>query len=390
MKMAYKAYIVVSCTLRISRSSAGAMSRIHVLASTNINPLQDPHLRGHVSASLCLRLLCRIHISGSISQQPCVSQDPLQNPRLRTHVSASLCLRILFKINVSGLMSQHPYITGSSARSMSPDSCLLCKVHVSGSICISGSSARSTSSDSCLSIRLLCKIHVSGFMSQHPSVSQDPLQDPCLQPHFSASLRLRILYKIHVFIFMPQHFCISGSSARSMSPIHVSASMCISGSSARPTSPDPCLDILFSGSSARSMFLDSCLRIHMYLRILCKVHASGSVISIHVYLNLQDPCLRFMSRHLYISGSSARSMSPDSCLSIHVCVRILCRIPMSPDSYISIHMYLRILCKIHVSTLMSQHLFISGSSTKAMPSDSCLSIFVSQDPLQDPCVRFMS
>ena len=91
----------------------------------------------------------------------------------------------------------------------------------------------------------------------------------------------------------------------------------------------------------------------LYLRVLCKIHVSG-----------------FMSQHLYISGSSARSMSP--------------------DPYISIHMYLRILCKIHVSRLMSQHLCISGSSTRSMSSDPCLSIFISQELLQDPCLRFMS
>ena len=45
-----------------------------------------------------------------------------------------------------------------------------------------------------------------------------------------------------------------------------------------------------------------------------------------------------------------------------------------------------ILCKIHVSGFMSQHLYISGSSARSMSPDSCLSIFVSQDPLQDPCL----
>ena len=161
---------------------------------------------------------------------------------------------------------------------------ILCRSHVSDS-CRSvhqyGSSTRSTVSTS-LCLRLLCKIHVSGFMSQHPCVSQDPLQDPCLR-------------------------------------IHVS---------------DSCLSIHQYGSSARSMSPGSCLSIQMYLRNLCKIHVSGSVCK-HPYVSqdpLQDPRLRFMSQHLCISGSSARSMS----------------------------------------------------------SDSCLSIFESQDPLQDPRVRFMS
>ena len=238
----YKTYVCVCCTLRISRSSAGVMSRIHVVASTNEDLLQDPHLRIHLSTSLCLRLLCKIHVSGFMSQHPCVSQDPLQDPCCRIHSSAAIC------------------ISGSSTRSTSSDSCL--------SISIShGFSARSTSTspDSCLSI----------------FISQDPLQDPCLR-------------------------------------IHVS---------------------------------DSCLSIQMYLRNVCKIHVSGSV-NKHPYVSqdpLQDPCLRFMSQHLYTSGSSATSMSSDSCLSIH--------------------MYLRDLCKIHVSGSINMH------------------SYVSQAPLQDPCLR---
>ena len=62
-------------------------------------------------------------------------------------------------------------------------------------------------------------------MSQHPLISQDPLQDPCLRSHVSASLYLRILCKIHVSGSMSQHLYISGASARSMSPIHVLASL---------------------------------------------------------------------------------------------------------------------------------------------------------------------
>ena len=168
-----------------------------------MDPLQDPCLRIHVSA--CLSILA--------------SQDPLQDPCLQIHVSASLYLRILYKIHVFGFMSQHLCISGSSARSMSPDSCL--SIH--------------------MYLRILCKIHVSGSISQHPYVSQDPLQDPCLR-------------------------------------IHVSASLYLAGSL-----QDPCLRIHVSAS--------------LYLRILCKIHVSGSMCPIHVLAStnmdpLQDPCLR--------------------------------------------------------------------------------------------------
>ena len=106
-------------------SSAGAMSPIHGLASTTMDPLQDPCLRIHVSASF--------------------SHDPLQDPCLRIHVSTSSYLRILCKIHVSdSCLSIHQY--GSSTRSTSSDSRL--RIHVS---------------DSCLSI--------------HNYI--DPLQDPC-------------------------------------------------------------------------------------------------------------------------------------------------------------------------------------------------------------------
>ena len=218
------------------------------------------------------------------------------------HVSASLYLRVLCKIHVSGFISQHLYISGSSARSMSPDPYI--SIH--------------------MYLRILCKIHVFRLMSQHLCISGSSTRS----------------YKIHVFGFMSQHLRISGSSARSMCPIHVLAFM-----SQHPcVSQDP----------------------------------------------LQDPCLRIhISAAIFISGSSTRSTSSDSCLSIFVSHGFSAR-SMSPDSCLSIHLYLRFLCKIHVSGFMSEHLCISGPSTRSMSSDSCLSIFVSQNPLQDPCVRFMS
>ena len=254
---------------------------------------------------------------------------------------------------------------------------ILCRSHVSDSsfsVHQYGSSTRSTSSDSCLSI----------------FVSQAPLQDPCLWIHVSASMcisgssarsmspdpylnshmYLRILYKIHVFGFMSQHLRIS----RILCKMHIFGFM----------SQHLCI----SGSSARSMSLDSCLSIHAYLRILCKIHVSG-----------------FMSQHLDFTGSSARSMSPDSCLSIFIsqgplqdpCLRI----------HVSASLYFRMLCKIHVSGSINQRPYvspdplqdpclrihvsasicISGSSVRSMSPGSCLSIFASQDPRQDPCLR---
>ena len=172
-----------------------------------------------LSIHMYLRNLCRVHVSGSVYKHPYVSQDPLQDP----------CLRF---------MSQHLYISGSSARSMSPDSWLM-------------------SSGSLLSI----------------FVSQDSLQDPCLRIHVSASLYLRILCKIHV-----------SDSCRS---IHQN------GSSTRSTSSDSCLSIFVShGFSARPMSPDPCRSIHFYLTILCKIHVSG-LMSQH--LCIPGPTARSMS-----------------------------------------------------------------------------------------------
>ena len=226
---------------------------------------------------------------------------------------------------------------------------ILCRSHVSDSCRTGhqwGSATRSTSSDSCLNIFVsqaplqdpCLWIHVSASM--WPCVSQDPLQDPCCRIHSSAAI------------------CISGSATRSTSSDSCLSIFVSHGCSARSTStsPDSCLSIFISQDPLQDPCLrihvsDSGLSIHMYLRNLCKIHVSGSVYK-HPNISqdpLQDPCLRFMSQHLYTSGSSARSMSSDSCLSIH--------------------MYLRNLCKIHVSGSVYKH------------------SYVSQAPLQDPCLR---
>ena len=275
----------------------------------------------YISIHMYLRILCKIPVSDS-----CLSifipQGPLQNPCLRIHVSTSICisgtsarsmspdpyisihmhLRILCEIHTSGFMSQHPHVShGTSARSMSPDPYI--SIHIY--------------------LRILCKIHVSdSCLSIY--MSQGPLQDPCLWIHVSASSNLRILCKIHV--------------------------------------SDSCLSIHVSASLYRRVLCKIHVSIHvaasLYLRILYKIHVFGFM-SQHplIWILYKIHVFGLMSQHFCISGSSARSMSP--------------------DPYIGIHMYLRILCKIHVS----------GSVYKSMSSDSCLSIFVSQAPLQDPCLR---
>ena len=319
------------------------MSLIHVLASTNMDPRQDPHLRTHVSASLCLRLLCKIHVSGSMSQHPCVSQGPLQDPCLRIHqISAAICISGSSTWPTSSDSRLSIFVSHGFKRSKSPDPCLsifmsqdplqdpCLRIHESASICISRSSARSMSPGSCLSI----------------FASQDPLQDPCLQIHVSASSYLRVLCKIHV-----SDSCLSNHLyLRILCRIHVSRLMsqhlCISGSSARSMSPDPWISI------------------HMYLRIPCKIHVSDSCLSIFISPGpLQDPCLR-----IHVSAS--------------LCLRILCKTHVSGSmnqhpyvsqdplqdpclqAHVSASLHLRILYKIHVFGFMSQHLLISGSSAK--------------------------
>ena len=130
--MSQRPPIWIVCKIHVS----GFMSQHSYVSQA---PLQDPCLWIHISASICisgssarsmsptpvsaslfLRVLCKIHVSGTIYQHPYVSQDPLQDKCLQAHVSASLHLRILYKIHVFGFMSQHLCILGSSARSMCP------------------------------------------------------------------------------------------------------------------------------------------------------------------------------------------------------------------------------------------------------------------------------
>ena len=86
----------------------------------------------------------------------------------------------------------------------------------------------------------------------------------------------------------------------------------------------------------------------MYLRILCKIHVSDSCLSIFISQGpLQDPCLR-----IHVSASSS--------------LRILCKIHVS-NSCLSIH----VSASIYISgssarsmSLESQHLRVSGFSTR--------------------------
>ena len=191
-------------------------------------------------------------------------------------------------------------------------------------------------------LRILCKIHVSDSCLSS-FISQGPLQDPCRRIHVSASSYLRILCKIHV-----SDSCLS---------IHQN------GSSTRSTSSDSCLSIYVShGFSARPMSPDPCRSIHLYLTILCKIHVSGFMSQ---HLCISGSSARSMSQHLYISGFSARSMSP---------IHVLAPTKMDPLQDPRL--------RIHVSTSM----YFMGSL-----QDPCLRIHVSasfsQDPLQDPCLR---
>ena len=192
-----------------------------------------------------------------MSQHLCVSGSSARSMSLDSCLSIHVYLRIPCKIHVSGFMSQHPYVSQDPLQ----DPC--CRIHSSAAICIS---------------RILCKIHVSGKMSQHPFISQDPLQDPCLRIHVSDSCLSTHQY---------------GSSARSMSP-----DSCLSIFVSQDSLQDPCLRIHVSASTNMDPLQDPRLRIHvsasLYLRLLCKIHVSGSVYQ-HPYVSqapLQDPCLR--------------------------------------------------------------------------------------------------
>ena len=136
---------------------------------------------------------------------------------------------------------------------------------------------------------------------------------------------------------------------------------------------DSCLSIYISQGPLQ----DPCLRIHVSassnLRLLCKIHVSDSCLSIHVSASIyisgsSARSMSLESQHLCISGFSTRSMSSDSCLSIHYSNMDPLQDPRL-WAHVSASLYLRNLCKIHVSGSVNKH------------------PYVSQDPLQDPCLR---
>ena len=143
---------------------------------------------------------------------------------------------------------------------------------------------------------------------------------PCLRIHVSASLYLTVLYKT-----MSLDSCLifaSGDPLQDPCLGFMSQHLHISGSLQDPVlgfmSQHPPTWIL-----TRSTFWDSCLT-SLYLRILCKIHDSGSMCPIHVL------------------ASTTMDPVQDPCLQIHV----------------SASLFLSILHKIHVFGLISGHLCI--------------------------------
>ena len=119
------------------------------------------------------------------------------------------------------------------------------------------------------------------FVSSVHLVSQDPLQESCLR-FMPWRPPMRSCYKIHIVRFMFQHLCVSGSFARSLS-------------------------------------LDSCLSIHVYLRVLCKIHAAGFIAQ-QPYVSqdpLQDPRLQVHVSCLSIFETSQAPLQ-DRCLRIRI------------------------------------------------------------------------
>ena len=107
-------YLRILCKIHIP----GSIYPIHVLATTNLDAQGDPDLWIHVSGFLYLRVLCKIHIFGTIFHRPYISQDPLLDPYFRIQISASICifyakfispgpwLRFIYNIYLSGTVVQ--------------------------------------------------------------------------------------------------------------------------------------------------------------------------------------------------------------------------------------------------------------------------------------------
>ena len=99
----YKIHVfgLMSQHLRISGSSARSMCPIHVLASTNMDPLQDPRLRTHVSGSMC-----PIHVLASTTIDPL--QDPCRGILNCEAVTASISQDLCLSIPILGPYRQDP------------------------------------------------------------------------------------------------------------------------------------------------------------------------------------------------------------------------------------------------------------------------------------------
>ena len=178
-----------------------------VWVSICATPLQDAYRRNYASASLsagplifqdtlqepCLRIICKIHVTGSSILDRCLRHHVsaymslgqytrsmpglrirCKDPCFRIHISAAWtmdliqnpCLRILYKIHTSG----------PATRFTTPDPCL--RIYVSTSRVVEPVQGP------CL--RILYKVHVSGFLSQHPHPRtryKIHVSDPCLQIH---------------------------------------------------------------------------------------------------------------------------------------------------------------------------------------------------------------
>ena len=117
----YLSSLRILCKIHVDIS--GFMTQHLYISGSSANSMApDPYLR-FMSQYPYFRNLCKIHISGSVSQDPL--QDPclrfmsqhlytsgsLQDPCLRIHVSASWNLRLLYKIHVSGSVYKHPYVS---------------------------------------------------------------------------------------------------------------------------------------------------------------------------------------------------------------------------------------------------------------------------------------
>ena len=158
---------------------------------------------------------------------------------------------------------------------------------------ISGISTKSISLASCLTIHVSQETLQNIFETSGSIAESIPPNNYSIHQYGSSvrstwSLYSRSLHRIHVFRSWSQH-PLNLPRISCKIPIYVAASLFFR-STAISMSPDVCLNILkISGSSARSRFMSQYL------------FSQGP---------RQNPYFGFMSLHLRISGSSAKSMCP--------------------------------------------------------------------------------